>query len=258
MSKQEMQIKNLKIAVCDDIAQDAEAVCICVRELMKNSGTRCGFDIFDSGEAMLERMKTGPVRYDLCFIDILMNKINGIEAANAVKAVQQDCKIVFVTGSREFAVDAFSLNALHYLIKPVTKEQLTEVFRRLSTEFLKPYIMVFDGTDQVKVFLDNILYLESAHDCNAHSNTQIITKACCITTRSPLSEIEKLLGEDFLKLHRGLIVNMVFIERMDTDRCTLKNGTVEILSRNARSHIREKYKSYLSNRIRNLGGIAYG
>ncbi|MCM1135210.1 MAG: LytTR family DNA-binding domain-containing protein [Clostridium sp.] len=254
MSKQEMQITNLRIAVCDDIAQDAESICACVMELTKNSGTRCGFDIFGSGEAMLERMKTGPVQYDLCFIDILMDGINGIETASAVKTTQKDCKIVFVTSSREYAVDAFSLNALHYLIKPITKERLAEVFKRFSAELLKPYIMIFDGTDRVKVFLDNILYLESAHDCNVHSNTYIITKSCRMTTRSPLSETERLLGENFLKLHRGLIVNMAFIERMGTDKCTLKNGTVETLSRDARSHIREKYKGYLSNRIRNLEG----
>ncbi len=244
---------DLKIAICDDITRDAEAIRSCAGALMQASGVCCGFDTFNSGEAMLDHIKTGKARYDMCFVDVLMSGINGIETASAVKTALPDCKIVFVTGSHEFAVDAFSLNALHYLVKPVTKEQIAEVFRRCTGELLKPYITVFDGTDQVKVFLDSILYLESTHDINAHSNTQIVTESCRITARKSLSEVEKLIGENFLKLRRGLIVNMDFIRQMGMDRCVLKNGAEEVLSRSKRGEIREKYKSYLSNRIRNLG-----
>ncbi len=247
------QTTDLKIAICDDITGDAEAIRSCAEEFMQDSGICCGFDIFSSGEALLDYMKTKSVRYDICFVDVLMNGINGIETAAAVKTSLPDCKIVFVTSSHEFAVEAFSLNALHYLVKPITKEHISEVFRRCTKELLKPYITVFDGADQVKVFLDSILYLESSHDSNAHSNTYIITGSCRITVRTSLSEVEKLLGEDFLKLHRGLIVNMDFIKQMGKDRCVLKNGVEEVLSRSARSEIRERYKSYLSNRIRNLG-----
>lgn len=247
------QLIDVKIAICDDIPQDTEVIRACTRELMENSGIRCEIDLFDCGEAMLERVKTGDVRYDLCFIDVLMGGINGIETANGVKALARDCKIVFVTNSHEFAVEAFSLNALHYLIKPITKEQLAEAFRRYSAESLRSYITVFDGIDQVKIFLDNILYLESSHDNNTHSNTYIITKSCRIMARNPLSEMAQMLGENFLKLHRGLIVNMDFIERMGADRCVLKSGTVEILARGARGEIRERYKNYLSNRVRVWG-----
>ena len=253
MTEYGTQRRNLNIAICDDILQDAEEICRCTRELMQKSGIRCEIDLFDSGEAMLDCVKTKDARYDLCFVDVLMGGINGIETANAVKEALHDCRIVFVTNSREFAVDAFSLNALHYLIKPITRERIEEVFRRFSVESAKPYIMVYDGTDQVKVFLDSILYLESSHDSNAHSNTHIITKSCRITVRKTLSDAEKLLGEDFLKLHRGLVVNMAFIERMGTDRCILKNGAEEILSRHARAELREKYKNYLSNRIKDSG-----
>ncbi len=244
---------DLRIAICDDAIRDAEKIHICASELMQSSGVRCGFDTFNSGEALINHMKTKRVRYDMCFVDVLMNGINGVETAATVKTVLPDCRIVFVTNSQEYAVDAFSLNALHYIIKPITKEQLSEVFRRYSENLLKPYIMVFDGVDQIKVFLDSILYLESSHDSNAHSNTHIITKSSCITVRKSLSETEKLVGEKFLKLHRGLIVNMDFIKQMGVDKCVLKNGAEETLSRNARRNIREKYKNYLSNRIKNLG-----
>jgi len=247
------QTADLRIAICDDITRDAEAIRACAGEFTQDSGICCGFDTFSSGEALLDRINTQKVRYDMCFVDVLMGGINGIETASAVKTALPDCKIVFVTNSHEFAVEAFSLNALHYLVKPITKEQIAEVFRRCTRELLKPYITVFDGTDQVKVFLDSILYLESTHDINAHSNTQIITESCRITARKSLSEVEKLVGEDFLKLHRGLIVNMDFIQQMGMDRCVLKNGAVEVLSRSARGEIRERYKSYLSNRIKNLG-----
>ncbi len=247
------QVTDLKIAICDDTARDAEAIRSCAGEFMRSSGVCCIFDTFNSGEALLDHIKTKKARYDMCFVDVLMKGINGIETAAAVKTALSDCKIVFVTNSHEFAVEAFSLNALHYLVKPITKEQIEEVFRRCIRELLKPYITVFDGTDQVKVFLDSILYLESTHDINAHSNTYILTESCRITARKSLAEVEKLVGENFLKLHRGLIVNMDFIRQMGKDRCVLKNGAEEVLSRSARGEIRERYKSYLSNRIKNLG-----
>ncbi len=242
----------MKFAICDDIKADIETIRCCIGEVLAESGKDCELDGFESGEALLAAMQSGAGDYDLCFLDIFMENMNGMETATAIRELLPDCGLVFVTTSRDFSLDAFSLNALHYIVKPITREQIAEALRRYSCQLFRPHIEVFDGIDHIKVYLDSILYIESNRNNNAHSKTTIVTRKGKIPVRFSLAEAERLVGDGFLRLHRSLVVNMDFIKRMDTDRCVLKNGMEEVLSRLARREIREKYKNYLGGRVRDI------
>ena len=88
-------------------------------------------DCFQDGKALLEAAQKGTA-YDLLFCDIYMKEENGIEVAQKLLALSPKTAVVFFTTSREHAVDAFSLEALHYLVKPVSQEDIAEVFRRFG------------------------------------------------------------------------------------------------------------------------------
>ena len=61
---------------------------------------------------------------DIAFLDIMMDEADGISLAMEIKNVNPDCKIVFVSGSRDFALDAFQVYASGYLLKPLVKEEV--------------------------------------------------------------------------------------------------------------------------------------
>ena len=89
------------------------------------------------------------------------------------------------------------------------------------------------GRDNVRLSEESIQYLESARN-----GTDIHTAG---------GLLEQKLGKDFLKIQRGLIVNMHFIEKMTAESCALKNGFIALLSRRDRQKIRTAYREFIFN-----------
>lgn len=91
--------------------------------------------IFEDGEAALEHIKGN--QPDIIFLDIEMPKINGLELFKKILDISESSKIVFITAYNEYAVEAFELNALDYLIKPVQKSRLIKTLERFRLGFKK-------------------------------------------------------------------------------------------------------------------------
>ena len=86
---------------------------------------------FGDGAALLEAARSAPP-FDVAFLDIYIPGESGLEVAKALRVRSPQTGLVFVTSSRDHAVTAFSLDALHYLVKPVRARDVAEVFRRLE------------------------------------------------------------------------------------------------------------------------------
>ena len=144
---------------------------------------------------------------------------------------------------REHAVDAFALEALHYLVKPVDAGQLQTVLERyLKRAARKRTVEIRIGRDNIRLSEESIQYLESARN-----GTDIHTAGGLLHTSMPTGLLEQKLGKDFLKIQRGLIVNMHFIEKMTAESCALKNGFIALLSRRDRQKIRTAYREFIFN-----------
>ena len=98
------------------------------------------------------------------------------------------------------------------------------------------------GRDNVRLSEESIQYLESARN-----GTDIHTAGGLLHTSMPTGLLEQKLGKDFLKIQRGLIVNMHFIEKMTAESCALKNGFIALLSRRDRQKIRTAYREFIFN-----------
>ena len=78
---------------------------------------------------LLDYLSTTPV--DIAFLDIIMDDSDGISLAMEIKRMQPDCKIVFISSSRDFALEAFQVYASGYLLKPVTKDEIISVLNNI-------------------------------------------------------------------------------------------------------------------------------
>ena len=144
---------------------------------------------------------------------------------------------------REHAVDAFALEALHYLVKPVDAGQLQTVLERyLKRAARKRTVEIRIGRDNIRLSEESIQYLESARN-----GTDIHTAGGLLHTAMPTGALEQKLGQDFLKIQRGFIVNMHHIEKMTSESCILKNGFTALLSRRDRQKIRTAYREFIFN-----------
>lgn len=232
----------MRIAICDDSQREQEQF---IKALHGWDPTRQP-ECFLTGAALLEAAKQEPP-FDIVFLDIYMPDENGVDIAGELQKVSPETGIVFVTTSQEHAVAAFSLQALHYLVKPVTTEGIVESFRRLTQlrQRQRPMATFATGRGSSTVYLDEIYYLQSMD----HAVDIYLTGSRQLRVWATLTELEQKLNDSFLKLNRSTIVNMEQIEQMGVDSCILRNETRLEFTRRDRTTIRAAYDNFLFARL---------
>jgi DNA-binding LytR/AlgR family response regulator len=149
---------------------------------------------------------------DLIFLDINMPKLSGTDF---IKALPHPPKIIFTTAHREYALDGFELNAVDYLLKPISIDRfLRAVHKALHSEQKASPELVQTESDRflyfradrkmVKVMVDDIRYIESLKDYVKiyHSTQPLITK-------QTITSLEEMLpADDFMRVHRSFIVSL--------------------------------------------------
>ena len=231
----------MNIAVVDDEKVILDQISGLVRKQMPD----CYLESYATGEGLLEAVK----RFDIVFLDIQMDGMDGIEAARKQKKKQDDIVLIFVTGNREYVFDAIDLYAFHYLLKPVNEDKFREVLERAAGEvakkrekrglFIKRRNLTLDQAD--------ILYIESrAKKVEIHTDGS----KDIIEIYATMEELEGQLGEDFYRCHRAYIVNMAHITEYDNDSITITNGDKIYLTKKKYGDFVKAYMWYLQN-----GGI---
>ena len=234
----------MRIAVLDD---DREEV-FKLNEMIFHISGNYRVDRFTEGKDLLKEVENGAV-YDLLLCDVYMKGENGIEIAKQMKAICPQTPVAFITSSREHAVDAFSVDAVHYLVKPVTQDDIVEVFRRLQNK-TEPRHTLTVRIDRVV----NVLYQDEIIRVEGHGhNTEIICSDNTVySIRKPFREMNELLDETFIQIKKGVTLNMRHILKMTYKDCTGRDGKIYLLRRDQAKEIRTKFYDFVKNE---LGGI---
>jgi DNA-binding LytR/AlgR family response regulator len=237
----------LKIAICDDLESDRQAIIHMIKKYCKDYNVELELYDYENGHKLLSDFKHE--KFKLIFLDIYMNDINGIEIAKEIRLHDSDILIIFMTTSRDHALDAFEVDAMQYLVKPVDYEKLHNIFnkcQKLFTDNMR-FIKVPSNGLSVKIFLKDIYYIE------VYNKTSLIhTSLQTIKTYTPLNKLWELLGENpFLRCHRSYIVNMFYIDDILENDFLLKNGDKIPIRREAYSDIKQIYSDYFFEKMRN-------
>ena len=215
------------IAICDDSDTDRQSIGGMVRRWAQALGNRVRLDEFPSAESFLfeyDRSKD----YDILLLDVEMRDISGIELAKRVRAQRGRAEIVFITSHFEFIAEGYEVDALHYLVKPVSEDKLSEVLTRASKRLAMepPSVVVSLDGGTVKLPEADILYVESfAHTIEIHTRSDVYRLKESITAFG-----ERLSG-DFFRTHRSYIVNLKAVERISRTFVTLAGGAEIPLAR---------------------------
>ena len=164
------------------------------------------------------------VPYDVVFIDIEMPGLSGLDAARLVHGRAGAPQLVFVTAHEQYAIEAFAVEALDYLLKPVDPERLAQVVRRLGKRPAAPApvkkIPVVSGGETVLLDWEDVHYAQADGDyCRVHTYDRSY-----LCTAS-LGELEERLGPRFARVHRSHLVNLAkvaAVRRAAPDRFRLQ------------------------------------
>ncbi len=232
----------MRIAICDDDLSGRKQF----ERSLKSWDPAYNAEKFSSGSSLLTAASGFPL-FDIVFLDIYMPEENGIDIAKKLKDISPETGIVFVTTSREHAIDAFSVYALHYLVKPITPEGIAESFRRLAElrSDKRERITLTIGSERHTVFLDQICLLENDN----HAVNVLFANGRKLKIWMSFRELEEKMNGNFLKINRGIMVNMAHIVQMGTDTCILQGGIKLPIAIRQSASIRAAYDNYVFDRL---------
>lgn len=144
---------------------------------------------------------------DLLITDIEMPALSGYELADFIHSYAMDIKVIFVTGHSGFAVHAFDLDVLDYIMKPFSKDRLLKgisKFQKTSKVKDKAKLVLKTKSEVFLIEKKNIIYIE-----RTGRSTTIYTTAGEYSSYQTLNELaEELAGTYFFRAHRGFIINV--------------------------------------------------
>ena len=232
----------MNIAICDDeILFTRELSSLLTHWAEKNDFSLTLYP-YSNGDDLLTALRTIPV--DLIFLDIIMPLLNGIDTAKEIRSMGLTVPVIFLTSSREFALDSYDVKAFHYLLKPVNTLKLFSVM----DDFFKTYhvpakIFVAHTADGFcSITLNDVDYLEA-------QNKQVLvclSNGTTLKIRELFAKCEGIFtpAKGFFKCHRSYIVNLSHIKQFTRTMVTTGISSVPI-SRNNYSAFKDAYFSYM-------------
>ena len=230
----------VKIIICDD---DAEDITLLSDALYTYDPS---FEIiaFTSGETLLSEMTDSALSADILFLDIYMPGINGILAAQRIRAERKDLKIIFLSSSKEYYPQAYEVFAFNYILKPFDKERLYAVLRRALDELGRENackISFSYKSASYSVDCREILYIESRDKLLLFH----LVDGSVMQTYWRLDElIKELPNQSFIRCHQSFIVNISNITEMGENYFRIGQAMIGI-SRKYLKSVKDQYYDYL-------------
>lgn len=239
----------IKIAICDDIPEEIEKLKVHINRYANENQMQISVSGFSSADDIISALDNSAM-YDVIFLDIYMDVLNGIDLAGRIAKQGKRSRIIFVSTSLEHALDAFGVNAIYYLVKPVSYDAFCNAMDIAMAEKLRAekHITVPSGTGAVRVELDSIVYIEAQKNYqNIHIENKAIEK-----TRMTNQAIYEMLGEsnNFFRLGASFIINLDYVVKITPQTIYFKYGETVQIPRRCYSELEQRYYAYY-----NMGGM---
>lgn len=233
------------IALCDDEEKELERIeNFLISYQAGKQEAEYKTEKFSSAEALLQRVRENGYMPDVLLLDIFMSGKNGIEAAAEMRRLGLDVPIVFLTTSTEYALEAYGVDAVQYLVKPLDSRRffhaMDSVMGQIGKNRKKQIVVkVAGGIRQIRP--DDIVY------CESQKNYQIFY----LTTgeyrvRMTAGSLWGMLEEfcQFGRCGRSYILNMDRIVSVEREEIVMDNGCIIYIPRNKAVEFKKVYFSY--------------
>ena len=238
----------MKIAVVDDFQKDRDYLAIVLESYMKEQGIDGSVYGYPGGEEFLEAFnKSG--RFDIVFLDIYMNGMDGMSVAKQLRQKDAECCLVFVTSSDSFAVEGYKVRAFRYLVKPYEKKELDDILDELFSGEKKerPYLEIREDRVSKKIYRDEIVMAE----LDGHYTIIHLKNGESARIRMTVRELADELKEPcFLECYRNLLVNLDYVEQVEDGRTgweffIMKGAGKAPIQKTRRMQVRQYFADYL-------------
>ncbi len=237
----------INICLCDDDIRYLQHYTSKINDLSNTYSIPITIQTFTCGEGLSFELEDNPNHFDIIIIDIIMKKLNGIQTAQILRKSGFTGVIIFLTSSKEYALDAFLVEPLNYIIKDLhdderLKSTLLKAIMQIEKTKTKSIMLSIKQTH--KIFnLDTISYVESIGKKVVLYNISGEKEEVNMTMNSIL---EKIQNHGFIRCHKSYIVNASYVTSFNKLECSIKNGITIPIGRKYSSTFKE---SYLKNEL---------
>ncbi len=234
----------LQIAVCDDNIDELSNMVQLINLYRTSKNMDCEYGVFANGFDLVSALGKGK-QFDIYCLDIIMPGFTGIDVAKEIRMVDKTAPIVFFTSSSEFAFDSYSVKAINYVLKPVSKEKffatLSEALEQIKIEE-DDAIIVKSNEGIQRILIANLVFAEViGRNVLYHLRSGKVIEC----TESFASVCGTLLRFGcFVKTHRSYIVNMRYIDTIGDHGVTLQTLSSVPISQGKAREIKRLYLSF--------------
>ncbi len=230
----------IRVAVVEDEDIYVDQMKDYLKRYEQESGKRIQIHVFRDGEDLLEDY-TG--EFDIILLDIQMRFLDGMSAAEKIRELDKKVILIFVTNMVQYAVKGYSVDAMDYILKPVDYFMFSQRLNKAVEKIQKAseyFISLRCEEGICKVALSDLLYVES----QKHQLCYVTSKRE-YTVRGRISDCEESLkAHGFFRIHKGYLVNMRMVDRIDGENCFVFGNMLPI-SRAQKKEFMKEMMNYI-------------
>lgn len=243
-------MESFDIVLCDDEEYYINDLKTHILKYQKEANTQFRFREYRSGEQLIEDITKESIPMDIIFLDIKMMDLDGVEVAKIIRQTHKDVVIAFITNYEEYALHAFEVEAMDYLLKPIAYDKVKRFLERGMVHIRycmdreqsnMRYLSIKHKGEDVLVDTNTVIYIEKMkNQCIFHMERSTLT---CYESIAKLKD--KLDESQFVFSHQGYIINFHKVKEVKKNAICLGNGIEVPVSR----------KHYITLRNRHLDKI---
>ena len=234
----------LLIAVVDDDPKDAALLKEYVESYCRMNDHATMIHVYHDGLDLIRSTEN----HDIVFLDIQMNKLDGLETARFIRKINTDTILIFVTNMAQFAIKGYEVEALDFILKPPSMASIVYVMdkamKRLDGSGTKALFSLKTSDGTISLSANDITYVEVFdHNLVYH------TTRGEYTVRGKLSDvIEKLNPDRFVMCNRSFIVNLRHVSNVSSDYLLIGDNRISV-SKSHRKELIRRFSSFLGDSL---------
>mgnify|MGYP002627306980 CR=1 FL=1 len=231
----------IKLAIVEDEDSYAAQLTEFVDQYQKESGNYFKITRFRDGDEITNGYRG---QFDIILMDIEMKLMDGMSAAEEIRKLDQDVVIMFITNMTNYAIRGYQVDALDYVLKPVSYFAFSQKLGRAITKIKKPgskIISIEMSSGIKKLDIDNIFYIESeGHSLNFY------TTGGDFSIRAKLGDFEEQLSDyNFFRSNKGYLVNLKYVDGVENGCCIIA-GKQLLISRARKNDFMSALTDYMA------------
>ena len=234
----------LRVAIVEDDDSYAETLQEYLNKYEQENEVRFQVVRYEDGADLVEKYHGD---FDILIMDIELKFMDGMTAAQHIRKMDSNVIIIFVTNMPQFALKGYQVDALDYVLKPISyyafSQRLERALERMERRSTKKYITLHLKGRVQKVNILNIMNIEALqHDLNYHMDRDGVT----YTVRGIIKDLEANLKDYyFFRCHKGYLVNLAYVESVG--EATVQIGEEQIpVAKLRKKELLNEFNRYIS------------